>query len=74
MGEMRYLSDKGDTRILWDSDNRDEVKNAEKTFNDLIKKGFKAFRTKKDGSKGDKITRFDKYAERLILIPAIVGG
>ena len=74
MGEMKWLSYKGDTKLIWDADNADEVKNARQTFKDLIKKGFQAFRTKKDGSKGKQMADFDEFAEHIILVPKIAGG
>lgn len=74
MGEMKWLSAKGDTKLIWDSDNTDEVKNARQTFKDLLKKGFLAFRTLKDGSKGKELKEFDEFAEHIILVPKIAGG
>lgn len=65
---------KGDTKIIWDPDNKDEVKNAKRTFENLLKKGFTAFSVKRDGSRDTLVTDFDEDLEKLILVPRLVGG
>ena len=74
MGEMAILNISGDTKTVWDSENEDEVAAAEKTFDDLMEKGYMAFRVKKDGDKGRIMRNFDSEAEKMILAPRIVGG
>lgn len=74
MGEMRIISGEGDTKMLWDPANEDEVAAAEEQFDRLIDKGFKAYRVKKDGEKGKKIKKFDEDAGKIILVPRMVGG
>ena len=74
MGEMRIISGEGDTKMLWDPANEDEVEAAEQQFDNLIEKGFTAFAVKKDGEKGKKITKFDEQAGKIILVPRMVGG
>lgn len=64
----------GDTKIIWSSDNRDEVENARRTFNDLKAKGYAAFSVKKDGERGSQIREFDRDAEKLIMVPQLRGG
>lgn len=65
----------GDTKVMWDSDNADEVAAAKKTFDDLRAKGFLAFKVVgKAGDKGEQITKFDPEAERLIMTPPMRGG
>ena len=64
----------GDTKIIWDKDNEDEVDAAEATFNKLVKKGFIAFSVKKDGSSGDKLKKFDADEEKIIMVAPMVGG
>lgn len=73
-GELRILGAKGDTKIIWDTDNEDEVTVAESTFADLIEKGFAAFKVKGRGEKGEQIRKFDPEAGKLILVPAMAGG
>lgn len=75
MSEMRIMGTRGDTKIIWSRDNTDEVASARKTFTDLTKKGFLAFRAEgKEGTRGEQITEFDPSAERLILVPQMRGG
>lgn len=74
MGEMRELNGNGDSKIIWNPDNAEEVKAAKEHFGSLIKKGFKAFRGKDDGEKGASVTDFDPSIRRLIMVPPIVGG
>ena len=75
MGQFRIMDkDAGDLKVIWDSGNEDETKAAEDQFKSLIKKGFIAFSVDKKGEKGKKITVFDPDAEKIIMIPAIVGG
>ncbi len=74
MGEMSVLNRKGDSKILWSSDNADEVANARRSLNDMTAKGFSAFRMKKDGTPSVRMTEFDPEAEKVVLVPALVGG
>jgi hypothetical protein len=74
MSELRILNGTGDTKIIWDSNNEEEVKVAKKTFDELTAKHFAAFSVKKDGSKDKKISVFEPEAEKIILIPPMSGG
>jgi len=71
---LAILDKTGDTRIIWDPDNETEVENARRTFDELIKKRFQAFKVKGNGQKGEVVREFDPEAEKLILAPALVGG
>jgi hypothetical protein len=74
-GEIAVMSSKGDTKIIWDRKQADEVSNARRTFDDLMKKGYAAFSVKgKDGDKGEQIKAFDPDAERMIMVPPLAGG
>jgi hypothetical protein len=68
------LCQKGDTKLIWNKNNADEVSNAKRTFDDLRKKGFLAFKVTDDGSKGEQINDFDANVERMIMVPPMVGG
>jgi len=74
MGEMAILDITGDSKTVWSSDNDDEIEAARETFDSLLKKGYTAFRVKKDGDKGRMMRTFDPEAEKMILAPRIVGG
>ena len=72
--QMSVLNEEGDTKIEWDTDNKDEVKQAERTFKELTKKGYKAFEMCEEGNKGEEMEEFDKEAERIIFVPPMAGG
>ena len=74
MGELRCMSALGDTKVIWDPKNDDEIEAAEEQFDMLIGKGFTAYSVKKDGKQGRKITKFDPKAGKIIMVPEIVGG
>jgi hypothetical protein len=71
---LQYMSDEGDSRIIWDPANRDEVDAARETFNKLTKKGYQAYEVRRGGERGQRVREFDPNLERLILAPATVGG
>jgi hypothetical protein len=72
---MATLDSTGDTKVIWDSENADEVANAKATFDRLTKdRKFSAFRVKKDGAAGERMDSFDKNAEKVILVPQLQGG
>lgn len=64
----------GDTKLIWDGGNQDEVDAARETFKRLKGKGYAAYAVKKDGEKGKVVTEFDPEAEKIIMAPAVVGG
>jgi L-alanine-DL-glutamate epimerase-like enolase superfamily enzyme len=74
MTELRVLSSMGDTKVIFDPDNDDEVAAAKVQYKTLIDKGFKAFKVKKSGEPGKKMKRFDKDAGKIIMVPPIIGG
>jgi hypothetical protein len=76
-GELSILNGDGDTKLVWDSNNEDEVEAAETLFNELIAKGFAAFEVsdeKEKGGKGKMLKKFNPKAERIIMSPRIAGG
>lgn len=73
--EMAIIDGTGDTKLIWDSDKQDEVANARRTFNELKAKKYVAFQvTGREGEKGERMTEFDPEAERMIMVPPMVGG
>jgi hypothetical protein len=64
----------GDTKVIWDPDNTDEVAAAKAQFETLTKKGFAAYTVDDKGKRKEKIHKFDAKHEKLILAPAMVGG
>ena len=74
MGEMAILGKEGDTKVIWDKTNEDEIEAAEDQYDTLIDKGFKAFKVKKGGAKGTAMKSFDPNAGKIIMVPELVGG
>jgi hypothetical protein len=74
-GKIGKIDNTGDTKIMWDKDNPDEVDAARLQFEHLTKKGYLAYKAEGNkGEKGEKVTKFDPTAERLILTPPLRGG
>jgi hypothetical protein len=72
---MAIMDETGDTKIMWSRDNEDEVAVARRTFDDMKKKGYTAFRvTGKDGVAGEQMRDFDPNAERIIFTKPQAGG
>lgn len=71
---MRVLNDSGDDRIVWDRDNGFEAMDAKKKFEDLLRKGYKAYSVRADGKKGRRIKEFDVDAEDIIMVPKTSAG
>lgn len=74
MSELMVLDRSGDTRLQWNDYNADEVEAAKKRFAEFKNKGYAAFKVNRKGDQGEQIDEFDAAAERLILIPPMVGG
>lgn len=74
MGLMKIMGFEGDTKLMWDSNRPAEVESAKRTFDDLKKKKYKAFKVKKNGEPGEMIDEFDEDAEKIIMAPPIQGG
>lgn len=64
----------GDYKIIWSKSQPAEVKNAERTFNELIKDGYSAYSVADNGDQGAKITKFDPAAERIVMVPPVRAG
>lgn len=75
VGEMRILSDKGDTRVTWNARDTDEVEAARAQFQTLVDRGFRAFAVEAgSGGKGEMITEFNPDTQKVILAPPMAGG
>jgi hypothetical protein len=73
-GELAIMDTTGDTKVMWDSDNKDEVETAKETFLRLKKKGYIAYTVKGKGEKGEIMKEFDPNAERIVMTPPAIGG
>jgi type IV secretory pathway VirJ component len=71
---MHIMDETGDTKVIWDSENKDEVDAARAQFDALTKKGYLAFKVDKKGEKSEAMRRFDPEAEKIILSPPMTPG
>lgn len=72
--ELIVLCSHGDKKEIWNPRIPDEVESAKKTFEDLRRKGYLAFRVNADGSQGEQINTFDPEAGKMIMVPQMRGG
>lgn len=73
-GEMCIMDETGDTRLMWSQKNKDEVDHARKRFEELKAKGYMAYTVNAKGDQGEVLHSFDAAAERIIMVPRVVGG
>ncbi|MDE3077485.1 MAG: hypothetical protein KGJ86_18860 [Chloroflexota bacterium] len=73
MGTLSILGRKGDTKLSWDTKDKDSIKEAEAAFKLLTDKGHMAYEVK-DGGKGEQIKKFNPKAGEIILVPQLRGG
>lgn len=65
----------GDEKVQWNKNDDIEVHKARKVFDDWLAKGGFAYRAEgKDFKKGEMLKTFDPNAERIVLVPKMVGG
>ena len=74
MGELRIMDESGDSKIMWDPTNKEEVDAAKLQFDALMDKGYKAYTVSKDGSTDKLIKKFDKKLGKIVMVPQLVGG
>ncbi len=77
--EMEILDVTGHTTRKWDTSNEADMKAVERIFDDLTRKGYKAFSVTKggaggDGSLGQPRSTFDPEAEKMLMVPPIQAG
>jgi hypothetical protein len=81
VGMLRVMSRRGDDRIIWDSNKVEmndpeavaAIREAERIFNDARMRGATAFKVE-PGKAVERIEKFDRAAEQIVLIPRVVGG
>ena len=73
--QMSIMNGNGDTKLIWDIDNEDEVAAAEAMFEELVKvKKFLAYTVDNKGEQAEVVREFDPEAAAYILAPQTVGG
>lgn len=74
VGQLRIMGDRGDFKVIWDSDKPDEVTAARDQHDKLKAKGYRAFKVDKKGEAGELMTKFDPEAEKIIMTAPHAGG
>ena len=74
MGEMSVINRSGDLKVAWSADDKAEVEEAKRQFDGYKKKGWAVFRLDNHGREGDRMAEFDPKAEKILVVPPIVGG
>jgi hypothetical protein len=64
----------GDVKKIWDPTKEVEVEDARMSFDNLTKKGYRAFRTDAAGKEGELMKTFDPEAGRVVFVPQMQGG
>jgi hypothetical protein len=81
MGMLRVMSRRGDDRIVWDPEKvalsdpeaLAAVREAERIFNEERSHGATAFKVE-PGKPVERLERFDRTAEQIVMVPRVVGG
>ena len=72
---MQMMTGYGDLKKVWNAANQDEVEDARRSFNHLVKeKKYAAFKVGENGEKAEQIREFDAEAGKMILVPPVRGG
>jgi len=72
---MAILDHTGDTKLMWDPNNKSETDHAKETFNKFVKTNrYLAYKTDKNGDKSEQIREFDPSISRMILVAPMAGG
>lgn len=64
---MRVMDETGDRRIIWDRNDRRQILEVKKEFEESIARGYKAYVCRMNGSKGRRMDTFDALMEELII-------
>lgn len=78
---MNIMDSSGHTTVTWNPEDEASIADARTEFNRLVREGFAAFRmdiVSENGvvveEKGERITRFEPEAGKLMMVPHRAGG
>ena len=74
MNEFTILDPNGHTTTMWDPGSVEEVERARRVFEEMRRRGYRAFRVAKDGSPGLPRHSFDPKDDAMIFVPPIHAG
>ena len=72
-GRMRIMGRSGDTKVDWDLDSEEAVREAERIFREHINRGAYAFRVT-DTQDSERIEQFDARASEIVVLYPMSGG
>lgn len=70
---MRIMGRSGDTKVDWDLDSEEAVKEAERIFSGHVARGAYAFRVE-GGQTSERIESFDASAREIVVLYPMSGG
>jgi hypothetical protein len=78
---LRVMSRRGDDRITWDLNKAEAhnaeaiaaIREAERIFNEERARGATAFKVE-SGKTVERLDKFDRTAEQIVVVPRVVGG
>jgi len=73
-GVLKIMDSSGDKRVVWMKDAPPQVDEAQKKFDEYIKKGYMAYKVGKKGKKGTQIKEFNASLEEIIMVAPVIGG
>lgn len=81
MGMLRVMSRRGDERVAWDLNKVETndpealaaIREAERIFNEERSHGSTAFKVE-PGKPVERIDKFDRTSEQIVMVPRVVGG
>jgi uncharacterized protein YjiK len=81
MGMLRVISRRGDERVEWDLNKVEShdpeavaaIREAERIFSEERARGATAFKVE-PGKTVERIDKFDRTAEQIVMVPRVVGG
>jgi hypothetical protein len=81
VGMLRVMSRRGDDRITWDSRKAEAndpealaaIREAERIFNEERMRGSTTFKVEA-GKAAERIEKFDRTAEQIVIVPRVIGG
>ena len=73
MNELKILDPNGHTSTSWDPDDAAEVERARRTYEALLRRGYRAFGIER-GGEGRSQPGFDPREKETLLVPPIHAG
>lgn len=62
---LHVLDETGDRRLIWNANQPDEIEEASKLFDQYVKKGWKAYGIRPDGTKSRRVRSFNPVSQEI---------